>query len=35
MATMTQRDLMTEIGVYETVKSTPSRMDDPAAHVNE
>ena len=32
MAIMTQRDLMTEIGVYETVKSTPSSMDDPSAH---
>ena len=27
-----QREIITEIGVYDTVKPTPSSMDDPSAH---
>ena len=33
MLMMIQRDLMAETGVYDTVNSTPSSMDDPYAHV--
>ena len=29
---MIHRDIMSETGLYETVKSNPSIMDDPYAH---
>ena len=32
MEMMIKRYLMTETGEYETVKSTPSSMDDPSTH---
>ena len=33
MEMITKREIMVETGAYETVKSTPSRMDDKYAHV--
>ena len=35
MAMMIWREIIAETGVYETVKSTPSSMDDPSVHVLE
>ena len=35
MAMMIQREIMPATGVYETVKSNPSSMDDSSAHVLE
>ena len=35
MEMMTQREQMTDTGVYETVESTPSRMDDTYVNVLE
>ena len=35
VAMMIQRDLIPETGVYETVKSTPSIMDNTYIHVLE
>ena len=32
---ITQTDLMTETSVYETVKFTPSSVDEPSTHVIE
>ena len=35
MSMMMRRDLISETGAYETVKSTNSSMDDTCAHVIE
>ena len=33
VAMMTQREQIPVTGAYETVKSTPSNIDDPSVHV--
>ena len=33
MAMMVRRDLIPETDVYETLESTPSRMDDSSSHL--
>ena len=35
IAVITRREMMPSTGEYDKVKSTPSSMDDPSAHVRE